>query len=156
MGPAGDAETMQDRLAAIEQRHDELTEQMARPEVAADFSKLQELARERASMEGIVGLAVAYRAARRAAQEARAILAEESDPDLLELAREDLESQEADAQRLEREAQVALMPRDPDDERNVIIEVRAGAGGDEAGLFAAEMVRLYTATRNAAGGRPKS
>ncbi len=135
---------MQERLAAIEQRNDQLTELMARPEVAADFSKLQELARERASMEQIVGLAAAYRAARRAAQEARAILAEESDPDLLELAREDLERQEAEAERLGHEAQVALMPRDPDDERNVIIEVRAGAGGDEAGLFAAELVRLYT------------
>jgi peptide chain release factor 1 len=95
-------------------------------------------------MEQIVGLAAAYRAARRAAQEARAILAEESEPDLLELAREDLERQEAEAERLGHEAQVALMPRDPDDERNVIIEVRAGAGGDEAGLFAAELVRLYT------------
>ena len=135
---------MQDKLATIEKRHDQLTELMARPEVAADFSQIQELARERASLDEIVGIAVAYRAARRAVQEARTILAEESDPELLELAREDLERQETEAQRLEREAQLALMPRDPDDERNVIIEVRAGAGGDEAGLFAAEMVRLYT------------
>ena len=135
---------MQDRLAAIGQRHEELTALMARPEVAADFTRLQELAKERASLDPVVALAARLREAARHVQEARTILDEESDPELLALAHDDLLQQEAEQQRLQDEIRLALTPGDPDDDRDVIIEIRAGTGGEEAGLFAAELLRVYT------------
>ena len=80
----------------------------------------------------------------RESEDARTLLAEEADPEMRELAQEDLSSLEAERTSLEADIQVALLPSDPDDDRNVIVEVRAGTGGEEAALFAAELVRLYT------------
>ncbi len=135
---------MWDRLDSIEKRYESLTAEMARPEVAADYEKLQALARERASLEDVVSLYRESREADRLAAEARDLLAEGQEPGLVALAREELESQSARHERLEDELKRALLPKDPHDEKNVIVEIRAGTGGDEAGLFAADLYRMYS------------
>jgi peptide chain release factor 1 len=135
---------MWERLHSIEERYESLTAEMARPEVAADYEKLQALARERASLEEIVSLYRQYHEAERLAAEARALLDEGDDPALTDLAREELESESARRDRLEDELKRALLPKDPRDEKNVIVEIRAGTGGNEAGLFAADLFRMYS------------
>ena len=135
---------MLDRLSMLERRYQELGEEMSKPEVAADFTKLQEFGKERAGLERVVTLSTRYREVLRQAENARSMLAEESDNELRALAQEDLDALEAEGKTLESDIQVALLPADPDDNRNVIIEVRAGTGGEEAALFAAELLRLYT------------
>ncbi len=136
---------MFDRLRAIEARHNELTEEMGRPEVAADYTRLQELARERAAIDVVVEL---YRRERRVEAQldgARALLDEPSaDLEMAALARDEIESLTAERESLVEQLKMALLPKDPRDERDVIVEVRAAAGGDEAGLFAADLYRMYT------------
>ena len=135
---------MWERLDGIEERYESLTAEMGRPEVALDYERLQALAKERASLEEIVSLYRQYREADRLASEARAFLDESEEPGLTALAREELESQTARRDRLEDELRRALLPRDPRDKKNVIVEIRAGTGGDEAGLFAADLFRMYS------------
>jgi peptide chain release factor 1 len=135
---------MWERLDSIEKRYESLTAEMGRPEVASDHEKLQALARERASLEEVVSLYRQHREADRLAAEARDLLAESEDPGLTALAREELETQTARRDQLEEELKRALLPRDPRDEKNVIVEIRAGTGGDEAGLFAADLFRMYS------------
>lgn len=135
---------MWERLRSIEERYDSLTAEMGRPEVASDYEKLQALARERASLEDVVSLYRRYAEADRLATEARALLDESDDQAMTALAREELESQSARRDQLEEELKRALLPRDPRDEKDVIVEIRAGTGGDEAGLFAADLYRMYS------------
>ena len=135
---------MLDRLSALEQRYNAIGEEMTQPSVLADYAKLQELGRERAGLEKVATLAARYRQVLKEAEDARTILAEETDAELREMAQDDLASLESERTTLEADIQVALLPVDPDDDRNVIVEVRAGTGGEEAALFAAELVRLYT------------
>jgi peptide chain release factor 1 len=135
--------SMWDRLAAIERRFEELTAEMGRPEVAADYERLQALARERAAIEAVVAL---YREARevdRALGDARAIVAEGGDPELIALAREEVEALSPRRDELDERLKLALLPKDPHDERDVIVEVRGGTGGEEAALFAADLYRMY-------------
>ena len=135
---------MLDKLSALEQRYRVIGEELTQPSVLGDYTKLQELGRERAGLEKVVSLSIRYRQVLRESEDARALLAEEADSEMRELAQEDLASLEAERTSLEADIQVALLPSDPDDDRNVIVEVRAGTGGEEAALFAAELVRLYT------------
>lgn len=135
---------MLDKLSALEQRYHAIGEEMTQPSVLADYTKLQGLGRERAGLERVVSLSTRYRQVLREIEDARALLADEADAEMRELAREDLTALETERAALESDIQVALLPADPDDDRNVIVEVRAGTGGEEAALFAAELVRLYT------------
>jgi peptide chain release factor 1 len=138
------AMSMQERLAATEARFEELTAEMGRPEVAASYERLQALARERASIEDVVTL---YREARdvdRGLHDARSVLNEGGDPDLVALAKEEVETLTNRREELEERLKLALLPKDPHDERDVIVEVRAGTGGEEAALFAADLYRLYS------------
>ena len=135
---------MWERLHSIEERYESLTAEMGRPEVASDYERLQALARERASLEEVVSLYRRYAEADRLAAEARSLLDESDDPAMTALAREELESQVARRDQLEEELKRALLPRDPRDEKDVIVEIRAGTGGDEAGLFAADLYRMYS------------
>lgn len=130
---------MLDKLAGIEARYEELNRLLAQPNL--DYGKLADYARERSELEAIVNTAQVYRGVVRDLEGARALL---DDPAMAELAQEEvrgLESRQAD---LEQELRQLLVPKDPRDERNVIVEIRAGAGGDEAGLFAADLFRMYT------------
>jgi peptide chain release factor 1 len=135
---------MWEKLEAIEQRYNELTAEMARPEVAADYARFQELDRERAGIETVVNLYREYRRTRDRAAEARAVLQESDDRELRELAREEIDEAEEKLAALEQAIKRELLPKDPRDERNVIMEIRAGTGGDEAGLFAADLFRMYS------------
>lgn len=134
---------MQDKLRGIEERYDNLTLEMGRPEVIADYQKLQALAKERASLEKVVTLYRALRSVEEQIDEARQ-LANDSDPEIARLGKDELLSLEPEQERLEADLRLALLPADPHDDRNVIVEIRAGTGGEEASLFAAELFRMYS------------
>jgi peptide chain release factor 1 len=134
---------MLDRLAAIESRYRELEEQMSRPDIAGDYVRLQETARERASLEILVSLYRRYREVLQNIAGAKSILLENNDEELRILAREEQQLLMAEQDRLEQAIRVKLLPEDPNDQRDVIIEVRAGTGGNEAALFAASLLRAY-------------
>ena len=135
---------MWDRLAATEERFEEVTAQMARPEVAGDYEHLQKLARERAGIEPVVTLLREYRDAERGLSEARALVDEGGDPEMVTMARDEASQLSARIEELAEQLKRALLPKDPRDDRDVIVEVRAGTGGDEAALFAADLYRMYT------------
>lgn len=154
------------KLAAIEQRYHQLTELMADPEVATDITRLQAYAKEQNQIAPLVEKYRAYTQALHRMREATEVLREGGDPELRELAELELEESRAQLERLDGEIRLLLLPRDPNDEKDVIVEIRAGEGGDEAGLFAADLFRAYSryaeskgwkvevinANENAAGG----
>ena len=135
---------MLDRLQSLVDRYEHLTAEMGRPELTADYERLQTLAKERASLEDIVSLYRRYRETAEAIAQTRALLDEASDPEMESLAREELEKLTQRSDELTHDIQRALVPPDPRDEKNVIVEVRAGTGGDEAALFAADLFRMYS------------
>jgi peptide chain release factor 1 len=133
---------MTDRLGELTARHDELTELMARPETATDPSLLARYGRELARLDPIVSALRERDAAGRALAAARAHL-DDTDPEVRALAREEIDLLEARESELDAELRRLLVPRDTNDERDVILEIRAGTGGDEASLFAADLYRMY-------------
>ncbi|MGB9736858.1 peptide chain release factor 1 [Chloroflexus sp.] len=134
---------MFDKLEAVAQRYDELTQLMAQPEVATNVTLLQQYAREQRELEDIVTTYREYQVAQRAIAEAEAML-DENDPELRALAQEELDTQRKRLATLEEQLKVLLLPRDPNDSKDVIMEIRQGEGGDEAALFAADLFRMYT------------
>ena len=136
--------TMLDRLESVERRYAELDTLMADPAVSADYTRIQALAKEQASIRTLVDLSRQYRAVLRQIEDAQSLMREETDADMAALAREEEQELQADKERVEAELRFALIPKDPNDEKNVILEIRAGAGGDEAGLFASDLYRMYT------------
>lgn len=134
---------MLERMRAVEDRSEELDRLMADPEIAVDYSRIQELAKEQAQLREVVELSRELRAIESEANDLQMLLREESDPELTELAREELSELETRRDDTEQALKFALIPKDPNDEKNVIVEIRAGTGGDEAGLFAADLYRMY-------------
>jgi peptide chain release factor 1 len=134
---------MLDRLEQMEQRYNELQAQFALPEVINDHEKYQKTAKALREIEEPVEKYRELKQARQGIGEARAMLAE-SDADLRAMAEEEIAALEPRAAALEEELKILLIPKDPNDEKNVILEIRAGTGGDEASLFAAEVFRMYT------------
>ena len=132
------------QLAKIEQHYKELEAQIATPEVATNPKKLEKLARERASLEDVVSLYRRYRKTAKSLEEAREMLAEEKDEEMAALVRQEIESLQPKMEQQIEELKLALLPKDPNDERDIIMEVRAGTGGQEAGLFAADLFRMYS------------
>jgi len=135
---------MLDKLAEVESRYLELEGLMGDPATAADYEKVAELAKERASLQDIVD---AYRQYQRGAAEledARELLLADQDAELRALAGEEVAELEASNADLLERLRLMLLPKDPRDSKNVIVEIRAGAGGDEAGIFAGDLMRLYT------------
>jgi peptide chain release factor 1 len=133
---------MLERLAEIEARYEEVTRLLADPEVVADHRQLEELGRERAHLETVVALYRSYREAQEALDDAKA-LARDPDEELRALGREEEERLDEEIARLDEQLKVALLPRDPADDRDVIVEIRGGTGGEEAALFAADLYRMY-------------
>ena len=133
-----------DKLDSIVRRNSEIEAAMGRPEVAADFEQIQALARERAGLEDLVEIAHRHQSLLHEQGDLRALVSEGGDPEIVQMARDELESVEEQLESLAQELRLALLPRDPNDERDVIVEIRSGAGGQEAGLFAADLARLYT------------
>ena len=134
---------MIDKLDLMSRRYDELTELLSQPEVIADLSRLQECAKEQSAISDTVRTYREYRATLDGIDEAQAML-DSGDPELAELAREELATLRAKADEQLAALKSALVPKDPNDEKNVFVEVRAGTGGDEAGLFAADLYRMYS------------
>lgn len=132
---------MFDKLAGIEQRFIALEREMA--EVAQDYQKVAELARERSEIEPIVQAYRAYRSVSDQLEQSRA-LRDGDDAEMRELAEQDLAELEPQLEQLAEELKSMLVPKDPRDSKNVIVEIRAGTGGDEAGLFAADLYRMYS------------
>ena len=135
---------MWDKLEATERRYLELEAEMSRPEIAADYDRLQSLAREHAALQEVVRILNEYRGVRESLDQARTILDDNSDADLVSLARDELERDDVRLELLEERLRRALVPKDPFDEKDVIVEVRAAAGGDEASLFAGDLFRMYS------------
>ena len=135
---------MIDKLAAIEQRYDEIEQLMADPEVSSEYSRIQGLAKEQASIRNLVTLAREYRQVVREMDELRIMSRDSSDQALATLAMEELGQLEERKENIEGELKLALVSDDPNDHKNVIVEIRAGTGGDEAGLFAADLFRMYS------------
>jgi len=131
------------RLEDLERRFQELEEQLTSPKVLGDSARLQELSREHANLRELVETFRALRRVEEELEEVRRLLREEKDPDLRLLASEEEEALEKRREELERKVQRLLLPQDPLDEKNVMVEIRAGAGGEEAALFAAELCRMY-------------
>jgi peptide chain release factor 1 len=134
---------MQKRLEETEARYEELTRELSRPEVASDPSRLRQLGRQHAELQDIVMTYRRYREALRQAEEARALAKEEKDREMSEYFRAEAATAEATAADLERKIEVLLLPKDPNDEKDVVLEIRAGTGGQEAGLFAADLYEMY-------------
>jgi peptide chain release factor 1 len=133
---------MDDKLQEIEQRFERLTADLSNPEVIADRARFSQVARERSQLEPLVEAFRDFRRVRTELQDNKALL-EDKDPDVRAMAKDELPALQARVDQLEARLKILLLPRDPNDERSVILEVRAGAGGDEAGLFAAELLRMY-------------
>jgi peptide chain release factor 1 len=135
---------MLEKLKAVEERFEELTRLMADPEVAQNYERVAEYARERSELEDVVSTYREYKSATEELEGARTLLTEDGDPDLQEMARGEIADLEEQLAELETQLHRLLLPQDPRDAKNVIIEIRAGAGGDEAGIFAADLYRVYT------------
>ena len=135
---------MFERLEKIEKRYQELERQIATPEVASDLKKLQALTKERASLENVVKKYKEYKASAKSLEEVRAMHIQGLDEEMTSLVKEEIESLESQLERQLQELKLALLPKDANDERDIIMEIRAGTGGDEAGLFAADLFRMYS------------
>ncbi len=133
-----------DRLEAIARRYHEIESEMGRPEVASDHAQLTKLAREQRSLREIVEAYDAFRKARSEAEAAREMLKHEKDPDMQEYMRSEERRATAQAAELEERLKVLLLPKDPNDDKDVVVEIQGAEGGDEAALFAADLFRMYT------------
>ena len=136
--------TIFDKLEPVIQRYHEIEESMGDPEVAANFERIQELARERASLETLVKISSVYKELVGEIEDLESLLKEGSDPELIEMAKEELDIAQGKFDELTQDLRLALLPKNPNDERDVIMEIRAGAGGAEAGIFAADLYRAYS------------
>jgi len=133
---------MFDRLDQLEARYDDLSRQMSDPTLVNDQKKFQAIAKQHRDMEPTVEKFRDYRSIKTAVADAKAMLAE-TDPDIRAMAQEELLTLEPRLAEVEEELKVLLLPKDPNDEKNIIIELRAGTGGDEAAIFVSEMFRMY-------------
>src|SRR5262249_14468990 len=134
---------MLEKLRDIETRYDQLTEQLSDPGVLGDQERFQQLAKAHADLTELVDTYREWKDVGEQSAQTRALL-QESEPELRELAEEELRSLSERTHRLERELTLMLLPKDPNDEKDTLIEIRAGTGGEEAALFAGSLLRMYT------------
>ena len=133
-------DSLRQQFARLALRLNELDATLADPSVASDMKRYRELSREHAEVSGLVDRFLRFEQRERDLSDAQEML---SDPDMAEMARQEIAEARADVERLDLELQTALLPRDPDDARNAFIEIRAGTGGDESALFAGDLARMY-------------
>jgi len=134
---------MFEKLELIQKRYDELSQLLARADIATDPRRLQELSKEKSDLEDIVYTYQQYRAKDAELAELEALLNSHADSDMIALIREEVSKLKQQRDKLLHRLKLSLLPKDPNDERDVIVEIRAGAGGEEAGLFAANLFRMY-------------
>jgi len=142
---------MLNQLKKLEKRYQEIDQELADPEVSSHLERLQALAQEKAGIEELVTKYREHKAAAKALEETRAMLDDGLDEDMAALARQEIESLESKLDQLLEKLKVALTPKDPNDGKNIIIEIRAGTGGEEAALFAADLFRMYSRYAQAKG-----
>jgi peptide chain release factor 1 len=135
---------MFDRLEDIIRRYEDITMMLGDPSVVSDQERFRSLMKEQKSLEALVECYKEYKDTRQTIEDSLQLLDEESDPEMKEMLREELSDAKDKIPELEEKLKILLLPKDPNDEKNVIVEIRAGVGGDEAALFAADMFRLYT------------
>jgi len=134
---------MFDKLDDILYRYEEVLNELSEPEVLNDAARYQKLMKEQADLEPVVAKYKEYKEKKTGIEDSLAMLEEETDEELRELAKEELNECKGSIETIEQELKILLLPKDPNDDKNVIVEIRAGAGGDEAALFAAEIYRMY-------------
>lgn len=142
-----------DKLQAIEAKYEQLQKDLADPKVIADQSQFQKMAKAHAELEPIVTSSEKYKKVLDGIQEAEKILETEKDEEFVELAKEELAELRLKRDELEAQLKILLIPKDPNDAKNTIVEIRAGAGGEEAGLFAADLFRMYSRYAESKGWR---
>ena len=130
-------------VVKLETKLSAIDDQIGQPEVLSDQKRLIALTRERQNVASILETALKYRQAREAVDEASEIVASSGDEELVAMAKEELETWQTNLEKLEQELKLKLLPQDPNDGKSAVVEIRAGTGGDEAGLFAAELFRMY-------------
>jgi peptide chain release factor 1 len=135
---------MFEQLESVRERYDAINRRLADPLIHGDLQELQRLGKEQAQLRDLVQLYEAYRRAERGMAEARELAEHEKDPEMQAYARQEFEKQQAERDRLGEELKLALVPKDPNDEKDVIVEIRQGTGGEEAALFAADLFRMYS------------
>ncbi|HHX01542.1 MAG TPA: peptide chain release factor 1 [Firmicutes bacterium] len=135
---------MLERLAQLEDKYQDLTEKLSDPEIIADHQQFQKLAKAHAELEEVVNVYKEYKSVVAEIAEAKELLEDKLEPDFKAMVQEELEQLEKKQVDLEQELKVLLLPKDPNDEKNVIVEIRAGTGGEEAALFAGDLFRMYS------------
>ena len=135
---------MFDRLEDLLIRMEEILSELQEPDVASDQNRFRKLMKEQNDLSPIVEAYKEYKACKQTIEDSLQMLEEEADEEMRELAKEELNESKARVEELERELKILLLPKDPNDDKNVIVEIRAGAGGDEAALFAADLMRMYS------------
>ncbi|MCI8992198.1 MAG: peptide chain release factor 1 [Eubacterium sp.] len=134
---------MFDKLEDLLIRYEELMSELSEPDVASDAERFRKLMKEQSDLTPVVEAYREYKKNKQNVEDSLAMLEEETDEELKELAKEELNGSKAQIEELEKKLKILLLPKDPNDDKNVIVEIRAGAGGDEAALFAAEIYRMY-------------
>ena len=135
---------MFERLEQIESKYEELNQALASPEIVSDSQRYQKTAKAHSDLQPMVEKYREYKDLTRGIEESKALVEDETDPEMLAYAKDEMQKLETRVAQVEEELKVLLLPKDPNDEKNVILEIRAGTGGDEATLFAAEIFRMYT------------
>ncbi|WP_028411089.1 peptide chain release factor 1 [Bacillus sp. 123MFChir2] len=135
---------MLDRLQAVEDRYEKLNEFLSDPEVISDPNKLREYSKEQSDMQETVEVYREYKDVREQLRDAKAMLEEKLDADMREMVKEEVSELEGQEKELSERLKILLVPKDPNDDKNVIVEVRGAAGGDEAALFAGDLYRMYS------------
>jgi peptide chain release factor 1 len=136
--------TLFEKLDHIESRYEEMTQQLSSPEVLADSARYQKFAKTHAEMAQMVAKYKEWKEIEKGLQDAKQLLVETDDPEMKQMAHDEEHALEARHAIVERQLKLLLIPKDPNDEKNVIVEIRAGTGGDEASLFAGELFRMYS------------
>lgn len=134
---------MFDRLDDILIHYEELMQELNNPSVAEDQKRFRKLMKEQADLADLVEAYTQYKKAKQAVEDSLALLEEENDEEMREMAKEELSNAKKRIEELEQELKILLLPKDPNDDKNIILEIRAGAGGDEAALFASQLYRMY-------------
>ncbi|MFP7479841.1 peptide chain release factor 1 [Virgibacillus sp. 7505] len=142
---------MLDRLQALEDRYEKLNELLSDPDVISDTNKLREFSKEQAGLTDVVQAYREYKDISAQVEDAKTMLAEEKDPEIIEMAKAEISELSPRLPELEEQMRILMLPKDPNDDKNVIMEIRGAAGGDEAALFAGDLYRMYSRYAEAQG-----
>ncbi len=135
---------MWDKLAEVEKRFEEIASELSSPETHEDRARVTKLTKEHKDLSEVVATYRAYRKAKEEFDGSKELISSSNDSDLVEMAKEEVQLLEKELEALTEKLQLLLLPKDPNDDKNVIVEIRAGTGGDEAGIFAGDLFRMYT------------